>query len=102
MINENTLHTVYWYATGKYDRATPGYYLSLNIILTVLGIKTALRNTPARLCHRCRRDRDDLSCMGCSNYARRVLFESLEEGLLASVVALFAIIASVYLYGVAS
>lgn len=57
---------------------------------------------PYECCHRCRRDRDDLSCMGCSKYAWRALSEALEEGLLASIAGLYALIAFVHLYGAVS
>ena len=53
-------------------------------------------------CHRCRRDRDYMSCLGCPKYNLRGLREALEEGTIAAVAALLATILAVYLYGVAS
>ena len=58
--------------------------------------------TTKPLCHHCRRDRNDLSCMDCPNYGRRALYESLEEGLIGSIAGLFALIVFVYLYGAVS
>lgn len=43
-------------------------------------------------CHRCRRDRDELSCYRCPRLNRRIWLESLEIGTAASIAGLLVLI----------
>ena len=51
-------------------------------------------------CHRCRRDREHLSCINCPKYNRRNLLESLELGMYASIVGLLLLIVIFYGKGI--
>jgi len=85
MTTENTLRTVVWYSTGVHEKTDGAYHLMINVTAGILGLKQ-YQSDPARpaSCHRCRISRSLTLCRPCPLYARRFVWQGLEEGAMAT------------------
>ena len=101
MIQEHTLRTVLWYSTGIGDKNQLGYHFLINIIGSILGIRSYQSDSKRpSTCYRCRRDRYHRSCLRCPYYSRRNWLESLELGIGASIAGLLVMIVVFYGMGI--